>query len=332
MRDGIGAVAEAIHSARRIAVFSHVNPDGDTIGSALALRFGLLSLGKEVSCFCVDKVPDCLSLLPGADTFRRPDGFAHETPFDLLIPVDIANADRAGHPGEPSVLECFQASSHCATAQIDHHGTNPGYCDFNCVDGDAPAAGLIVYELLNLLCVSITAEIAACLYAAIATDTGNFSHGNTNAEAFRVTASLMETGFPLAELNRRLFTLLPEPQLRLIARAVDSLVRLHAGQISILRLSEKDFTDCGALPEHADTVVNRGLAIEGARISVLVREQGGQTKVSLRSIAPVRIDRIAKSLGGGGHPQAAGCTLPTGLDEACGILIPLLEDELNQQS
>ena len=331
MRDGAIAVAEAIRSARRVAIFCHVNPDGDTIGSALALRLGLLSLGKEAAVFCADKVPDILSGLPGADGIRLLADFLTAPSFDLLFPVDIASADRLGRLNGLPAFEQLRALSPCPTAQVDHHGTNPGYCEANWIDGGAPAAGLLIYRLLQALSVPVTADIASCLYAAISTDTGNFSHGNTNAEAFRVTAELMETGFPLTQLNRRLFTLQPEAQLRLTARAVESLVRRCGGQISMLRLTAADFEACGALPEHADTVVNRGLALEGAKIAVLVRQQGEQAKVSLRAIAPVRVDEIARSLGGGGHAQAAGCTLSMGVDEACEALLPLLARALDSR-
>ncbi len=326
MREGMADVAEAVRRASAVAVCCHVSPDGDAIGSALALRLGLERLGKRTSVFCADKVPDLVAMLPGADTVRGYDSLAEGERFDLLFPVDTAGADRLGD----GVLKRMLTRCDCS-CQLDHHHTNPGYCAVNCVDGTAPAAGILVRELLGVLGIAIDADIAACLYAAIATDTGNFSYGNVTPEAFRVMAELLEAGLRLDELNRRLFVVQPEAQVRLTGRAIASMRLFHGGEIAVLSLSERDFAECGALPEHADTVVNKGLSVLGVRMALLVREHGGAVKASLRAVAPDTVSEVARGFGGGGHAQAAGCTLHgCSLEEAAQRVLGALERRLDE--
>ena len=302
------AIAEAIRNARRIAVCSHVNPDGDTLGCATAMRLGLLTLGREVSLFCDGKVPDTLLFLPGAEEIRRPG--PKEGPFDLMLAVDVSDEPRLG-----ACAELKAVSAH--TAQIDHHPTNPLFMEVNSVDGEAPAAAILVYEQLKVLGVPMTKEIAECLYTGISTDTGNFSFAATNAECFRIMSELMEHELPLAELNRILFRGRPMPQVKLLGRALSSLEYFENGRIATMKLTRKDFEACGALSEHADTIVNFGLETFGTRMALLAREDdGGRIKFSLRAKEPDAVNDVAVAFGGGGHPQAAGITMDGPLDEA----------------
>ena len=205
------AVAELIREARTIAVVSHVNPDGDTIGCATAMRLGLKALGKDVTLFCDGKIPDDLGFLPGAAEFRHPEGY--EGSFDLMLSVDVSDERRLG-----SCAELKKISRR--TAQIDHHPTNPLFMEVNSVDGHAPAACLMIREQLRVLGVELTTDIAKCLYTGISTDTGNFAFAATNAECFEVMAELMRAGLPLAELNRILFRVRSRPQALLIGKAL----------------------------------------------------------------------------------------------------------------
>ncbi|MBQ7865580.1 MAG: bifunctional oligoribonuclease/PAP phosphatase NrnA [Clostridia bacterium] len=299
-------IARLIQSAQTIALCSHVNPDGDTVGSVLALKLGLERLGKQVSAYCQDKIPSTLAMLPGVGEFRHVD----EQRYDLLICVDVSDEGRMG--------DCQQLLQQAErTAQIDHHGTNPCYTQVNSVDAKAPATGLLIKQQLDVLGVAIDRGIAMCLYAAIATDTGNFAFNSTNAEAFQVMAQLMDSGLPLDEMNRVLFRQRQKPHVRLLARALSSLTFHAEERITAMQLTHQDFLDCGALPEHADAIVNYGLDIPGVHMALLAREnEDGSIKMALRAVAPARVDEIARSFGGGGHAQASGCTLHTSLNEA----------------
>ena len=309
------AVAEAIRKAQSIAVVSHVNPDGDTIGCATAMRLGLLALGKDVTLYCDGKIPDILSFLPGADMFRIPG--ENEGPFDLMLSVDVSDEKRLG------ACAALKKVSR-TTAQIDHHPTNPMFMDINSVDGEAPAACLMIREELEVLGVPLTKEIAECLYTGISTDTGNYAFAATNAECFRVTGELLEAGLPLAELNRVLFRVKPKEQMKLLGRALESMRFAGDGKIAVMKLTRKDFEDCGALSEHADTVVNYGLDTVGTEMALLAREAGdGKIKFSLRAKEPQRVDDVATVFGGGGHPQASGITMSGSLEQA-------VDDVLNE--
>ena len=318
------AIAEAIREAETIAVVSHVNPDGDTIGCATAMRLGLLSMGKKVSLFCEDPVPDNLAFLPGACMFRTPE--ESEGPFDLLLSVDVSDVGRMGR------CEALRKVSR-KTAQIDHHGTNPEFMEINSVDGDAPAACLLVREQLKVLGVELTAEIAKCLYTGISTDTGNFAFASTNAECFDVMSELMKAGLPLAELNRILFRVKSRPQVRLLSRALESLTfRGYGQQIAVMKLTQKDFDESGAQGQHADTIVNYGLDTIGTTMALLARETSdGKIKMSLRAKEPARVDDIAQKFKGGGHEQAAGITMQGTLDEAAERVLAEMERKIKAE-
>lgn len=301
-------IARCIRAARTIAVVSHVNPDGDTLGSAAAMRLILTGLGKDVTLFCDGKVPDQLSFLPGAEAFQVPTG--EEGPFDLMLAVDVSDEKRLG-----SAAGLIKNS--LQTAQIDHHPTNPLYMKVNCVDGDAPANCILIRELMDTMQIPLNRDIAICLYTGISTDTGNFSFGSTNAEAFRIMSDLMEHDLPLARLNRTLFRVKSREQTKLLGKALESLQFRGDGKIAVMTLTKEDFTVCGALSEHADTIVNYGLDTRKTEMALLAREtDNGQIKFSLRAREPFRVDDIAGQFGGGGHPQASGITM-NGTLESC---------------
>lgn len=304
-------LAQLIGAAQTIALCSHVNPDGDTVGSVLALKLGLERLGKQVRVFCQDKIPYTLDMLPGVGEFCS----ASDERFDLLIAVDVSDVSRMG-----SCAFLLQQAER--TAQIDHHGTNPCAMQVNSVDADAPAAALLIKEQLDVLGVSIDRDIAMCLYAGISTDTGNFAFNSTNAETFAVMSVLMDAGLPLGDMNRVLFRQRQKPHVLLLGRALSSIVFHAQERVTTMCLTYQDFLDCGALPEHADGIVNYGLDIPGVSMALLARENGdGSIKMALRAVAPDRVDGIACSFGGGGHAQASGCTVHLPLQQAADVVL-----------
>ena len=319
MRTLDGVIA-AIRAAKTVAIVCHISPDGDTVGSALAMRLGLLEMGKSVDLFCQDKIPDVLTFLPGTEYFRMPEeADKHD---DLLLCLDVSDEKRMGR--------CNALLAKAAhTAQIDHHGTNTCYCQENAVDGSAPANCLIVYELLQRLGCSITEEVALCLAVGLSTDTGHLVYNSTTPEAYRVMGELVEAGAPIAEAYRRLYRERPPRQVALLAKALHSLTFHHEGKITSIRLTQQDFADCGALSEDAEIIVNYGLDVLGVRMCVFAREQAdGSIKLSLRSVAPNKVSGVAKHFGGGGHAQAAGATVQLALDDAIAQVVACMQEEL----
>lgn len=314
-------VISGIRGAASVAICSHVNPDGDTIGSALAMRLALIGEGKRVSVFCRDKVPDNLMILPGAETVRKP-VFDADEQWDLLLALDVSDEKRIG----------FAIRSRCErTAQIDHHGTNPLFCEANWVE-EGPATALLIYRLLKMMEIPLNREIAACLYAGVSTDTGNFSFANTTPETFDMARDLLNHDLPLTRLSTVLFREKPMAQAKLMGWALVNMTSTADGQITLMRLTLKDFADCGALEEHADTIVNQGLDITGVKMAALLRESGnGKVKCSLRAKEGFRVDTLAMSFGGGGHGQAAGATIDGPLDHACALIAEGMTKILSEQ-
>lgn len=315
-------IAEAIQESQSIALCSHINPDGDTLGSAAALGLALRKLGKDVSLFCDGKIPDQLSFLPGISEMKLPTEANRS--FDLMISVDVSDEKRLG-----SCIELMGVSAR--TAQIDHHPTNPLYMEINSVDGNAPATCVLIREQLEVLGVALDPEIAICLYTGISTDTGNFSFSSTNAECFRMMSELMAQNLPLSRLNRILFRERAMPQVKLIGRALNSLRYYEDGRIAVMKLTMQDFRDCEALSEHADTIVNFGLDTIGTRMAMLAREDGsGRIKFSLRALKPDTVSDVAQLFGGGGHPQASGITMEGNLDETTDRVLQAMIRQLNR--
>lgn len=319
----LSALAGAIRKAQEVVICAHVSPDGDTLGSSLALRLGLLQLGKQVAVICQDEPPALMSFLPGADAIQRPETLTQQHP-ELMICADVSDQRRLG-----SCIRIFERAR--CTAQVDHHGTNPLYAEVNYVAPAASATGVLVWELLRKLNVTLDPDIGRCLYTAVSTDTGNFAFSNTTAEAFQMMSELMQLPLSLCDMNRVLFRERTKPQLLLLSRALSSLRFAAQDQIAYMSLSRKDFLDCGALPEHAEAVVNFALDVRGVKLAFLAREtEMGEVKLSMRALAPCRVDGIAAALGGGGHALAAGCTLSMPLEQAVAQVLHDMEAELTQ--
>ena len=323
MRRNPEGIARMIREAESIAICSHVCPDGDTLGSAAAMKIALNRLGKKVSLFCDGKVPDQLSFLPGIEEMRIPDGT--EGPFDLMLSVDVSDEKRLG--------ACEMLRSRCShTAQIDHHPTNPLFMQVNSVDGECPATCIMIREQIAALGLETDHDMAVCLYTGISTDTGNFAYASTNQECFSVMSELMSLDLPLARLNRILFRDRAKPQVLLLSRALGSLRYYEQDRIAVMKLTKKDFAECGALSEHADTLVNFGLDTVGTCMAVLAREDintPGIIKFSLRAKEPYVINDVAQSFGGGGHPQAAGINMYGNLDEKISEVLKAMIYKLN---
>ncbi len=310
----------AILSAGSVLLFGHVNPDGDTLGSILALKLRLERMGKRAQAMVDGTVPGYLSFLPGADGLlsarNEPDA------FDLALAVDVASPDMLGR-----CEALFSAAQ--KTAVIDHHVTNTGYAQINLIDGGAPASAIPVYRLLGQMELPISQDEAICLYTALSTDTGNFVYNSTNAESFAMMSGLMEAGLPLAQYSRLLFRQKELPHVRLLAQALPSLRVTGGGRIAGLCLSMEQMRLAGANGGHAEGVVNYAIDLEGVGMAYFAREiEPGRVKVSLRALEPYAVDVIAARHGGGGHRLAAGVTLALPLDESVRLIERDLEAAL----
>ena len=301
-------VLSAVQAAGSVLLFCHVSPDGDTLGSALALKLRMTAMGKSVRLFVDGEWPSNLAFLPGMSAAEGPDA-AVET-ADLALAVDVSCEERLG-----ACAPAFFAAKR--TAVVDHHGSNPGFARINWIDGDAPATAVLVYRLLVELGGSLSRDEAVCLYTGLSTDTGNFIYESTSAESFRMMAALMEAGLPLAEYARRLFRVKELPFVRLLGQTLPSLRLFCGGRVAGLTLTAEQMRRAGAKPGHTDGLVDYAIDLEGVVMAYFAREtEDGRVKVSLRALEPWHVDQVAVRFGGGGHRLASGLTVNMPLAEA----------------
>lgn len=313
-------VLSAVSSAGSVLLFCHVSPDGDTLGSVLAMRQRLLRMGKKVQIMVDGFVPSYLSFLPGAAETLAP-GSAVDA-YELALAIDAASIDRLG-----KCQAFFEAAAH--TAVIDHHGTNAGYAQINMIDGQAPATAILIYRLFQKMSFDLTTDEAICLYTALSTDTGNFIYDSTNAESFALMSVLMEAGLPLSKYSRMLFRQKEEPFVRLLGEALSTLRVIAGGKVAGLQLSMEQMERAQANGGHVEGIVNYAIDLVGVGMAYLARETAdGRVKISLRALEPYAVDGIAAHLGGGGHKLAAGVTLDMPLEEAVRTIEQALEAEL----
>ena len=313
-------VLSAVCSAGSVLLFCHVSPDGDTLGSALAMKLCLERMNKKVQIIVDGFVPSYLAFLPGADAVLSPDSAVE--PYDLAMAIDVASHDRLGKC-EP----LFDAAP--VTVVIDHHGTNEGYAQLNMIDGSAPATAILIYRLLGKTDYALTTDEAVCLYTALSTDTGNFIYDSTNAESFVMMGALMEAGLPLAKYSRMLFRQKEEAFVRLLGEALPSLRVIGNGKIAGLQLTLAQMEKAHANGGHTEGIVNYAIDLQGVGMAYFAREvDGGRVKVSLRALEPYAVDKIAAQFGGGGHKLAAGLTLAMPIEEAVATVEKALEAAL----
>jgi len=298
---------------RRIGFICHIRPDGDTIGSAFALSLAVRAMGGDSVVFCQHPVPYKLQGLAAMSHFTM--DLQDLSDCDLLGAIDCAAPDRLG-----AAQEFFMA--HDCTFCLDHHGTNPCYAGVNWVQEES-ATGMLALQVIRLLGVELTPDMADCLYAAIVTDTGRFAFSLTTPQAMRDVADLMEAGAHFTDLQEILYRMGPLSERRLLGACLSTLDTPNDGAMYLMHISREMLHAAGATWEDAEGFVNYALDIYGARTAVLLSElfEGQGWKVSLRSRGDLRVDTVAQAFGGGGHRNAAGCQIPGTLEEAKASLL-----------
>jgi phosphoesterase RecJ-like protein len=296
-------VVRFIRDARRVMVITHVSPDGDAIGSLLGLGWALRWLGKEYTLACADPVPKRFTYLPGSEAVvTGPEG-----EYDLVISLDCGDSERLGPAYDESLAGL-------PLINIDHHVTNTHFGSINWVDMGVASAAEMVLELIESLGVPLEADIALCLLNGIVTDTRGFRIPNTPPRTMRAALKLMEAGAQLPEVTDHVFNRRPFSDICLWAKALSDLWldgRIIWSQITRTMRQECAFSDNG----DAGLVNFLGTTEEADVAIVFVEQDDGRIKVEMRSVPGVDVSAVALNLGGGGHPQAAGCTLDGDLDE-----------------
>ncbi|MDQ2940491.1 MAG: bifunctional oligoribonuclease/PAP phosphatase NrnA [Actinomycetota bacterium] len=302
MATDMEAVAAEIRAAERFLLTTHEGPDGDALGSLLAMHHMLDQLGKDSVMFLAAKefpLPIEYRFLPLEEVF-------HEPPADMadrtVVFLDCGNIERM--PVD------FLSNDGAHVINIDHHHDNTRFGDVNLVDVDASSTAEIVYGLALHIGVEITPKMASALYVGLLTDTGRFSYENTNAGTHRIAAALIEAGVDVNDIYRRLYENVPLEKLRLVARALEAIERPCEG-LAVTSIGDADYEATGSGEEMTEGIIDFLRSLEGTKVAAVIRELGSRgraaRKVSLRSSGDgVDVSAIARVHGGGGHVRAAG--------------------------
>jgi phosphoesterase RecJ-like protein len=294
---------ELIAGARRILLVTHVAPDGDAIGSLLAMGWLLKAQGKSLTLVCEDPVPDVYSYLPGSEMVVRQAG----GPFDLVFSLDCSDQRRMGKVFDEDVATV-------PLINIDHHITNTHYGTLNWVDPSSVATTQMILSLADALAWKITQPVATCLLTGLVTDTRGFRTSNVDIPAMRATLRLLEAGASLSMVTRQALDQRPLASVRLWGEAIDG---LHLEDGILWTQVTSSMQQRWALGEDGDSGLANFLAgIREARVVIVFTERNnGTVDVGMRAVPEHDVAQAALRLGGGGHPQAAGCTLEGALPD-----------------
>lgn len=307
-RDPAVAVAR-LRQARRLLITSHASPDGDSLGSALALQELAETLGVKAEIVQRDPHPASLAFLPGLARVQVLGDLAEAKggPFELAVVLECPSLARPALPG----LERLPILN------IDHHLENERFGQVNYLDEDAPAVGEMVLRMAEAAHVPLTPTAATCLYTALVTDTGDFRYSNATPRAFEAARRLVAAGAAPERIAEALWNQVPARVVRLTAEVLATL-ELHAGgRLALVTCDAGMLARSGGRPEDTENLINIPRAIAGVEVAVLLKAFAPTlTRVSLRSRGTLDVQRVAAHFGGGGHRNAAGCTVPAPLPTA----------------
>jgi len=298
-------ILEQIKKAKSIVILTHENPDGDAVGSTLAMYEALKQLGKENVDVIIPQYPRTYRFLPNVDTVKK----EGQEIYDLAIALDCATIKMLN--GWSNYFENAKTK-----IVIDHHGTNTMYGDFNYVNPDSPACTQILLTIFEYFGVEITNNIGKCILTGIITDTGGFQYGSTRPETFEFAARLLKSGINVSEIYKKSMNTKTRANFELRKRAIDRMEFLEEGKISFTYITKQDIEEIGATLDDHEGIVDEGRCIEGVEVSIFIRETEKGYKVSLRSNEYVNVSDICLIFGGGGHIHAAGCTVTMPLEQA----------------
>lgn len=297
-------ILEEINKAEKIVIVVHENPDGDAIGSALAMKLALKQLNKNADVI-IPIFPQTFAFLPEAEEIKKESDVEK---YDLAIALDCAS--------EKQINGCSRYFDNAKVKiSIDHHSTNTMYADFNYVNQDAPACAqllLVVFSYFNL---EVTKEIGTCILTGIITDTGGFKYDNVTAETFEFVAGLSKKGIKVSKIYDQVFAKKTKAKFELHKIALERLDFLEDDKIAFTYITKEDEEKVNAQNGDYDGIVENGRDVEGVEVSIFLRETEKGIKVSLRSNEYLNVSKVAMIFGGGGHIRAAGCTIPGTIEQ-----------------
>ena len=309
MLNNLGEIIDKINKTDNIVLLVHESPDGDAVGSIIALNLALKNMGKSVDAF-IEKVPSNCEFLINSigNDIKVFEEMDLEKKYDLCISLDCGDIDRMG-----TAKSLFDNSGF--TICIDHHYTNNSYAMLNYVDGEASATGELIYNLLSDMNVKIDKDIATAMYSAISSDTGNFKHNNTKKSTFDIAGKLIEYGVDITKVAYHLFSETSLNRMRFMGKMLQDIEVVLDGKVGILTAKQEDIDAFCVEQSELEGMVDYARYIKGVEVGIFIKPSDGIFKVSLRSNGKVDVSEIASKFNGGGHKFAAGCKFKVENDE-----------------
>lgn len=300
----IDDIKNEIEKAKSIVILTHEYPDGDAVGSALAMYLAIKKLNKNADVV-IPEYSNVFKFLPGADEIKKE---GEETAYDLAISVDVPGVKRLN-----GFAKYFEDAK--VKIQIDHHRVNDMFADYNFVNPAAPACAQILILVIEKLGVEIDKEIGTCLLTGIITDTGGFKYEGVSAETFEFASELLTKGVNVSEIYKKVLQMKTKANFELRKMIMERMEFLCNNKITFTYITKEDLDKVGAEEGDHEGIVEVGRDIEGVEVSIFIREIEGGYKVSLRSNDYVNVSDICIAFNGGGHIKAAGCNIYGTLEE-----------------
>lgn len=313
-------IGKIISDYNNFAIVSHTSPDGDSMGSMLAL-YSILSIeGKHVDMFIDDVLPERYSFLPFFELVKPFNGSKN---YDCLFALDCGDPERLGKCKE-------HISKAKAVINIDHHISNYMYGTVNILEIKASSTGEMLYDIFADNNYEINKDTALCLYTSILTDTGGFKYSNTTSNTLKVAGNLIDTGIDFSEIYSIIYDRKSIEQVKLMSRVISTLDMALDNRVALLSLFPNMLKECGAKEEDASEFINISRDIDGVEVAVFIKEKASQSfRISLRSKSKVDVRRIAERFGGGGHVRAAGCTIEGNYEVVKNIIIDEIKKHMD---
>lgn len=306
-------VIEVINKNQNFMVTTHTNPEGDALGSSLALALFLKQLGKNARVVTKDPIPYFLEFFPEKSMiFQSP---AIQEKYDVICVCDCGDIARTGYFKNPLQGEKIPYPS-TEVINIDHHVTNKGFGTVNWIEGEASATGEMIYDLIHAMKGTITPAIATAIYTTVITETGSFHYSNTTPKMFMIASECASKGIDVNQIAKGIFDTSSKGRLALLGKVLETLEVSSDGKVASVSVAGEMFKKTGTTSEDTESFVNYPRSIKGVDVAVLFREVSlTEYKVSLRAQQNLDVSEIAESFGGGGHKKAAGCTIQGSLKE-----------------
>lgn len=300
----MNSIINTLRGSKKVIILPHILPDGDTLGSSLALKKALKTLGSDVLIVLDDDIPSNLDFIVDNNSIMSTESFL-DLNFrpDLIITIDTSDTERLGD--RIKLLDLNEE-----ILNIDHHKTNRNYGKYNLVDESASSCGEIIYQIIKELNVELDKTISTYLYVSLSTDTGSFKYSNTTPKTLRIAADLLEQGIDITYIVASLYQNKPRSKMKLLSDALNTLEILYGGKLAIIHVTNKMFERNNISPSNSDGIIEYARDIEGVEVAVFLKELStNEIKVGFRSKYDFDVSSVASDFNGGGHRKASGCTI-----------------------